>query len=174
MLLWSYSKVESPDEMFLEKLKACVVGMKQPKFDNFDLTLIVQACKVFEGSYLAEQKDFMSSTMAMLSHLESFVIREVTKMNIHEFMTVATYYLVRNVGSTKLVNTFKNQIVKHIDEFDRIQLALLRSSLKANTSEDHAFLIQTIEDKIKEINEAEEDDVDEEQLRQVIRVSLRV
>lgn len=88
MLLWSYSKVESPDELFLERIKACITGMSQPFFDHFDLTLIVQACKVFEGSFLIDRKDFMSTTMSMLNNLESHVVKNITNMNVHQFMTV--------------------------------------------------------------------------------------
>lgn len=43
ILLWCYSRQESPDQEFLEKLKICVKNVNQPSFDNFDLMLIVQA-----------------------------------------------------------------------------------------------------------------------------------
>lgn len=154
ILMWAYSKVESPDEEFLERLKAVAIGMNQPKFDNFDLTLIIQACKLFEGTFLLESSHFMSTTMSMLSHLESHIIREVENMNIHQFMTISTYLLMNNIGSDKVTNTLKNQIVKHLEEFDRVQLILLRSSLQKNSLQDNVHLIQTIEAKIRYISKA--------------------
>jgi hypothetical protein len=114
----------------------------------------------------------MSSTMNMMSHLEYFIIREVNKMNIHQFMTVSVFYLRKNVGTSKLVNVLKNAIVKHIEEFDRIQLTLLRAALQANTLEDNAPLIKTLEERIDYINEEETASVDEEQLRMLIRKKL--
>jgi hypothetical protein len=114
----------------------------------------------------------MSSTMNMMSHLEYFIIREVNKMNIHQFMTVSVFYLRKNVGTSKLVNVLKNAIVKHIEEFDRIQLTLLRAALQANTLEDNTPLIKTLEERIDYINEEETASVDEEQLRMLIRKKL--
>ena len=172
MLMWSYSKEESPDQMFLEKLKACVSGMKQPKFDNFDLTLIVQSCNVFEGSFLKEDVDFMSSTMNMMGHLEHYVIKEVKNLNIHQFMTIAVFYLRKNIGSSKLLNVLKNSIVAHMEEFDRIQLTLLRAALQNNTLGEHDHLISTLEAKIEEINSKETAEIDEEKLRMMIREKL--
>lgn len=172
ILLWAYSREESPDQTFLEQLKSVIINMKQPRFDNFDLLLIVQASKVFEGSYLREDKDFMSRTTVMLENLESFIKMELKKMNVHEFMTIVSFYLARNIGTKDLVTLFKNQIVEHIDEFDQVQLALLRASLKANTLDDHAYLIETIEGKMKANNKTEEVKLDEEKLRMMIREKL--
>ena len=174
MLMWCYSRQESPDKEFLEKLKNWIQDITHPSFDNFDLMLIVHAWKIFEGSHLKEDNDFMSTTMSMLSYLESYVVKEIKKMNIHEFMTVSTFYLMRNLCSQKTATVFKNMIVEHIDEFNQVQLALLISSLKANTLEDHTYLIDTLTSKIEEKNEDDElPDVDEEKLRLLIREKLK-
>ena len=174
MLLWWYSRQEYPDKEFIEILKKSVKNLNQPSYDNFDLMLIVQAWKLFEGSHLKDDNDFMSTTMDMLSYLESFVTKEIKKMNIHEFMTVTTFYLLRNIGTTNTITVFKNMIVEHIDEFNQVQLALLISALKANTLEDHTYLINTLTSKIEENNEDDElPDIDEEKLRLLIRERLK-
>ena len=174
MILWSYSKVESPDQEFLEKAKNCISNINRPIYDHFDLTLIVQACKLFEGSHLIEDHNFMASTMAMLNYLESHIINHVEKMNVHQFITVSTFFLLRNIGSTKVINVFKSQITKHIEEFDRIQLALIRDALQRNTQGDHEYLVKIVEDKIEEINQAEADSLEDEKIEEMARKIIKM
>ena len=172
MLLWSFTRVESLDQTFLEILKAAVTGKNKPYFDNFDLLLIVQACKLFEGSFLKDDKDFVSTTMVMLGGLEAQVSRELPNMNIHEFLTVSTYYLMHNIGSSTLVNLLKNKVVAHIEEFDEVQLVLIMSALQANTLGDHEYLIDTIKKRVKDVQNYKVAEVNEEVLRKLIREKL--
>lgn len=76
---------------------------------------------------------------------------------------------MHNLGSTHSVTVFKNQIAKHIEEFDRIQLALLRSALKANNIENHEHLIKSIDDKINEINDVELDQEETAEIDELVK-----
>lgn len=173
MMLWSYSREESPDQKWIETLITSIKLKTKPKFDNFDLLLIVQACKIFEGSYLKEDNEFASKSITMLEELETQISREINNMNIHEFMTISSFYILKNIESKALLTIFKNKVVKHMEEFSDVQLSLLICAFSSNTLDDHSYIIETLKANLEKMKTDKETvEIDQEKLRQLIRQKL--
>ena len=141
VLLWTYTRDTrlTQDEKCRHLVEKCLDALLQFqtqffKIDNFDLLLLVQTCKhVQQDPTLSQNNPFISKLMQQMRLLDAQALASIDLMSIHEFVTIATFYLSllsEGVSSKALAEAFLSKIQDSLSEFNELQLILFKTSLE--------------------------------------------
>ena len=127
ILLWTYSRHEQLlDKEFLSKVMDSMLSFQGQVFnlDNFDLLLIIQAANHLERSQAVKDDPvFFTKIMQLTQMIDTFVLKNVENMNLHEFTTMVIYYFNHNdICSPQLKRMLLNKILESTGEFNEYQL----------------------------------------------------
>ena len=98
------------------------------RLDNFDLLLITQAASHLERSQdVSEDHMFMSKLAQLTQMCDTFALKNLDSMNIHEYTTTVIYYMGRpEICSSQLRRALLNKMNESIQEFNEYQLHIFR------------------------------------------------
>ena len=123
ILLWTYSRNEKLLDLgFLVKVIDSMLSFSGQLFhlDNFDLLLIVQsALHLSRSETVKKDQVFMTKLKQLTIMADTFVLKEMDKLNVHEFTTVCIYYLTHlDVCSQPLKTALIDKICRAVSEFN--------------------------------------------------------
>lgn len=143
MLSFVYAKDDPIDKEFMNELIHELSTRKDIYLDNFDYSLLIQTCKFSEGTLLKDDNEFQNNIHELIRKTQNCIPKFIDYVNVQQFVTITNYLLEKNLGSDTILNFLKNQIVKHLDEFNDVELLLLKRGLVLNklVNNDHIITI---------------------------------
>lgn len=125
ILLWTYTRDEdvlaSDDgkkfvHLVLDSL--LLYQGQQFKIDNFDLTLIVQSITNCRNNKAGE---FMQKLFTLAKNCDAQALNALDKMSIHEFVTIAQFYLANlPLMSNALIISLLDKVMESVQEFNEL------------------------------------------------------
>ncbi|CDW91217.1 UNKNOWN [Stylonychia lemnae] len=133
ILLWTYSRNEQIiDANFLQKICQAILHYESGVFelDNFDLLLLSQSIMHIQRSELSKDADYMQQFYDLAKTAETFAIKNIERMNIHEFATIMLFYLQNDQCITKqLIEKMIPKIEDCVSEFNELQLSMIQKAI---------------------------------------------
>ena len=125
------------DKEFLTKVIDAMLGFQGQVFrlDNFDLLLIIQAASHLERSQdVSEDYMFMSKLTQLTQMCDTFALKNLDSMNIHEYTTTVIYYMNHpEICSSQLKRALLNKMNESVQEFNEYQLHIFRRLINKAT-----------------------------------------